>query len=86
MIRTSLVFADLPKSPTNVAKDVATRNRVGTSQPRNHVGVPRREQRQQLDENLDALNNMVFSDEELKRIDEFAVESGIDLWRRPATE
>jgi L-glyceraldehyde 3-phosphate reductase len=40
---------------------------------------------EQLDENLDALNNLEFSDEELKRIDEFAVESGIDLWRRPAT-
>jgi L-glyceraldehyde 3-phosphate reductase len=41
---------------------------------------------EQLDENLDSLNNLEFSDEELKRIDEFAVESGIDLWRRPATE
>jgi L-glyceraldehyde 3-phosphate reductase len=40
----------------------------------------------QLDENLDALNNLEFSPEELTRIDEFAVESGIDLWRRPATE
>ncbi|MGD0692103.1 MAG: L-glyceraldehyde 3-phosphate reductase [Acidimicrobiales bacterium] len=41
---------------------------------------------EQLDENLDALNNLTFTDEELKRIDQFAVESGIDLWRRPATE
>ena len=41
---------------------------------------------EQLDENLDALDNVKFSDEELTRIDEFAVESGIDLWRRPATE
>jgi L-glyceraldehyde 3-phosphate reductase len=41
---------------------------------------------EQLDENLDALNNLDFTDEELKRIDQFAVESGIDLWRRPATE
>jgi len=41
---------------------------------------------EQLDENLDALNNLDFTDEELKRIDEFAVDSGIDLWRRPATE
>jgi L-glyceraldehyde 3-phosphate reductase len=40
----------------------------------------------QLDENLDALNNLEFTDEELKRIDQFAVESGIDLWRRPSTE
>jgi len=41
---------------------------------------------EQLDENLDALNNLDFTDVELKRIDQFAVESGIDLWRRPATE
>jgi L-glyceraldehyde 3-phosphate reductase len=41
---------------------------------------------EQLDENLDALDNLTFTDEELKRIDQFAVESGIDLWRRPATE
>jgi len=40
----------------------------------------------QLDENLDALNNLAFSPEELTRIDEFAVESGIDLWRQPASE
>ena len=41
---------------------------------------------EQLNENLDSLNNLEFSAEELTRIDEFAVESGIDLWRRPATE
>jgi L-glyceraldehyde 3-phosphate reductase len=41
---------------------------------------------EQLDENLDSLNNLDFTDEELTRIDQFAVESGIDLWRRPATE
>jgi len=39
----------------------------------------------QLDENLDALNNLSFSDDELSRIDQYAVESGIDLWRGPAT-
>ena len=41
---------------------------------------------EQLDENLDSLNNLEFSAEELSHIDEFAVDSGIDLWRRPATE
>jgi L-glyceraldehyde 3-phosphate reductase len=41
---------------------------------------------EQLDENLESLNNLEFSAEELTRIDQFAVESGIDLWRRPATE
>jgi L-glyceraldehyde 3-phosphate reductase len=40
----------------------------------------------QLDENLDALNALSFSDDELSRIDEHAVESSIDLWRDPATQ
>ena len=40
---------------------------------------------QQLDQNLMALDNLAFSDDELSRIDEHAVDSGIDLWRGPAT-
>ncbi len=40
----------------------------------------------QLDENLDALNNLDFTADELARIDQFAVESGVDLWRGPSTE
>jgi L-glyceraldehyde 3-phosphate reductase len=39
----------------------------------------------QLEENVAALDNLSFSDDELKQIDEYAVESGIDLWRGPAT-
>jgi L-glyceraldehyde 3-phosphate reductase len=39
----------------------------------------------QLEENLAALDNMSFTDEELKEIDAYAVEGGIDLWRGPAT-
>jgi L-glyceraldehyde 3-phosphate reductase len=39
----------------------------------------------QLEENIGALNNLAFSAEELQKIDHFAVESGIDLWRGPAT-
>ena len=35
----------------------------------------------QLDDSLDALKNTEFSSEELKEIDQFATESGIDLWR-----
>ena len=35
----------------------------------------------QLDDSLDALNNLAFSDEELKKIDTHATEGGIDLWR-----
>jgi L-glyceraldehyde 3-phosphate reductase len=39
----------------------------------------------QLEENLGALTNPDFSDEELATIDRDAVESGVDLWRGPAT-
>ncbi|WP_123023565.1 aldo/keto reductase [Mycolicibacterium stellerae] len=35
----------------------------------------------QLDENLGALDNLDFSDDELRSIDEYATEAGIDLWR-----
>ena len=39
----------------------------------------------QLEENVAALGNTEFTDEELKEIDVYAVEGGIDLWRGPAT-
>jgi L-glyceraldehyde 3-phosphate reductase len=39
----------------------------------------------QLEENVAALGNRAFSTEELSRIDQHAVEGGIDLWRGPAT-
>jgi L-glyceraldehyde 3-phosphate reductase len=39
----------------------------------------------QLEENVAALDNQQFADEELKEIDVYAVEGGIDLWRGPAT-
>jgi L-glyceraldehyde 3-phosphate reductase len=39
----------------------------------------------QLEENVTALDNLSFSAEELVQIDRYAVESGIDLWRGPAT-
>jgi L-glyceraldehyde 3-phosphate reductase len=35
----------------------------------------------QLDENLDALDRLDFSDDELREIDQYAVDSGVDLWR-----
>jgi L-glyceraldehyde 3-phosphate reductase len=41
---------------------------------------------EQLDENLDALGNLEFSEEELARIDVHAVEGNIDLWRDVATQ
>ena len=34
----------------------------------------------QLEENVKALDNLDFTDDELARIDEYAVDSGIDLW------
>jgi L-glyceraldehyde 3-phosphate reductase len=40
---------------------------------------------EQLEQNLGALANQQFSDEELRQIDEFAVDGGIDLWREVAT-
>jgi L-glyceraldehyde 3-phosphate reductase len=36
---------------------------------------------QQLDNSLDALKNVTFSAAELKEIDKYAVDSGIDLWK-----
>ena len=35
----------------------------------------------QLDENLGALANLHFTQEELGEIDQYASDSGIDLWR-----
>ncbi|NNN03944.1 MAG: L-glyceraldehyde 3-phosphate reductase [Acidimicrobiaceae bacterium] len=40
----------------------------------------------QLDENLDALNHLDLSDEELVEIDQFAQEGHIDLWRNVASQ
>ncbi len=40
----------------------------------------------QLDENLDALNNLQFSADELARIDIHAVEGHVDLWRDVAED
>src|SRR3954451_11886377 len=39
----------------------------------------------QLEQNLGALTNLAFSDDELWAIDEHAVDSGIDLWEGPRT-
>ena len=39
----------------------------------------------QLDDSLDALRNLAFSAEELARIDDYATEGGIDLWRGSST-
>jgi L-glyceraldehyde 3-phosphate reductase len=39
----------------------------------------------QLDDNLDALNNLTFTSEELARIDQYAIDGDIDIWRGPST-
>jgi L-glyceraldehyde 3-phosphate reductase len=39
----------------------------------------------QLEQNVAALEHLGFSDDELAEIDRHAVDSGIDLWRGPAT-
>ncbi|BCW76486.1 L-glyceraldehyde 3-phosphate reductase [Arthrobacter sp. FX8] len=39
---------------------------------------------QQLEDTLSSINNLSFSDEELTAIDEFAVESDINLWKQNA--
>jgi L-glyceraldehyde 3-phosphate reductase len=35
----------------------------------------------QLDDSLDAVRNLSFSDDELARIDQHAVDAGINLWK-----
>jgi len=40
----------------------------------------------QLDNSLDTLNKTAFSEDELKQIDRFAIEAGIDLWRSVSAE
>ncbi|MCY1289642.1 L-glyceraldehyde 3-phosphate reductase [compost metagenome] len=47
------------------------------------VGASRPEQ---LIENLDALDNLAFSPEELAEIDRHAVEGGVNLWEKPSTD
>jgi L-glyceraldehyde 3-phosphate reductase len=39
----------------------------------------------QLDQNLGALQNLAFTDDELAAIDQHAVDAGIDLWAAPRT-
>ena len=39
----------------------------------------------QLDQNVGALDNLAFTDDELAAIDQHAVDSGIDLWQGPRT-
>jgi L-glyceraldehyde 3-phosphate reductase len=39
----------------------------------------------QLEQNVTALDHLEFTDDELAAIDRYAVDSGIDLWRTPAT-
>jgi len=47
------------------------------------IGASRSEQ---VRENVDALNKLEFSREELDAIDAYAQEGGINLWERPAQD
>ncbi|TCM64528.1 L-glyceraldehyde 3-phosphate reductase [Rhizobium sp. BK068] len=40
----------------------------------------------QLDDSLDALKNLAFTPEELRKIDDQATEGGVDLWRAQSSE
>ncbi|HEY5629951.1 MAG TPA: aldo/keto reductase, partial [Candidatus Limnocylindrales bacterium] len=40
----------------------------------------------QIRENVAALANLAFSDAELAEIDQYAVESGVNLWEKPSTD
>jgi L-glyceraldehyde 3-phosphate reductase len=39
----------------------------------------------QLEDSLAAVRDLDFDDEELARIDEHAVDGGVDLWKEPST-
>jgi len=41
---------------------------------------------EQLTENVAALSNLAFTDEELRAIDAHAAEGGVNLWERPSTD
>jgi L-glyceraldehyde 3-phosphate reductase len=41
---------------------------------------------EQLEENVAALENLTFSDEELAEIDQYATESGVNLWERSSAD
>lgn len=47
------------------------------------IGASRPEQ---ITENVAALDNLAFSDEDLAEIDQHAVEGGINLWEKPSTD
>ena len=59
--------------------------RVDAARPARHVGADRRLHVDTFEQNVAALDNLDFSGEELAEIDRYAVESGINLWRTPAT-
>ncbi|RYE71877.1 MAG: L-glyceraldehyde 3-phosphate reductase, partial [Oxalobacteraceae bacterium] len=46
------------------------------------IGASRPEQ---IIENVGALDNLEFSQQELAEIDRFAVEGGINLWEKPSS-
>jgi L-glyceraldehyde 3-phosphate reductase len=41
---------------------------------------------EQIRENVGALDNLLFTADELAEIDRYAVESGVNLWAKPSTD
>ena len=58
-----------------------TRTGLGASRPDRGLDPVGASSVAQLDENLGALSNLDFTPDELAEIDQYASDSGIDLWR-----
>ena len=54
--------------------------RVGAARPARDLGADRRRSVQQLEDNLGAVENLDFTDEELAEIDRYATDSDINIW------
>ena len=63
-------------------------DRLGVARQTRDLGADRSADGKQLDDSLDAIKNLHFTDEELKEIDHYAQEGEIDIWKgaREGTE
>ena len=88
--------SDVDVDNIRVTVEVHVPHRFGNQGAREHLAWALRDPRvtslvvgassvAQLDDNVAALANMHFTSEELERIDQYAVDGDIDLWRGPAT-
>ena len=57
-------------------------DRLGAARPAHDLGADRREPAEQIREIVGAVDNTTFSKKELKEIDKYAEDSGINLWAR----